>query len=192
MHTTLLLTTTLTLALTTLAQLNLPTCANSCFTSAISASSCSPTDYLCQCTTGQTAIQAAAIPCLCHSTCTSTDLLSVIQDSNSVCSSALSAAGRTYTAAAVGLGACASMGSAATGSSTAAAATATGSAAGSAAGGSATGSAASATGASMSSSGSGSMTATAVQQTASSGAGMKAVYGCGAVLGLAGLAALAL
>ncbi|TKA37942.1 hypothetical protein B0A54_10544 [Friedmanniomyces endolithicus] len=190
MHTTtFLLSTLLTSALTALAQLNLPTCATSCFTSAISASSCSPTDYLCQCTTGQSAIQAAAIPCLCHSTCTSSDLLAVIQDSNAVCSSALSAAGRTYTAAPVGLGACASVGSSAgTGSGTA-----TATATGSAATASATGSAAGATGsASMSSSGSGSMTATAVQQTASSGAGLKTVYGCGAVLGLAGLAAFAM
>ncbi|KAK3109350.1 SWI/SNF and RSC complex subunit Ssr1 [Teratosphaeriaceae sp. CCFEE 6253] len=176
----------LALAALTTAQLELPACATTCFTSAIAASGCGATDYLCQCTTGQTAIQDSAIPCLCHSTCQSSDLIAVIQGSNKVCSSALEAAGQTYTAATVGLGACASAGSAtSTGSGTVA--TGTGMATGSATSGSAA--SATATTASAAGSGSGSATASAAQQTNSSGARSVKVE---ALLGLAGLAAFAL
>lgn len=96
-----------TLAVLTDAQLNLPQCAGQCFSEAIGNTSCSDSDFYCQCTSGAATIQGLAIPCLCHSECSSTDLISVIQDTNRICSSAVASHGQQYTAATVGLGACA-------------------------------------------------------------------------------------
>ncbi|KAK5736736.1 SWI/SNF and RSC complex subunit Ssr1 [Elasticomyces elasticus] len=175
-------------ALVTLAtaQLNLPDCALTCFAAAIESTTCAVDDSMCQCTTGKTQIQDSVIPCLCHSTCSTSELLGVVQESNKVCSAALSSVGSTYTAATVGLQACA------TGN---AASTPTGSAASGSMTGTASGSQASATGTmtgTASGSGSASSTASAAQQTGSSAAGMNMAHGLEAVLGLAGLAAFAL
>ena len=166
------------------AQLDLPSCALSCFEQAISNTTCGLTDYYCQCTSGQTQIQSLAIPCLCHSTCTSSDLIAVIQDSNKVCSSALSASSQTYTAATVGLGACATAGSQSEGQAAAASSTGTSAA-------SATGTNAPTATAGTSASGSGSATQSAAQQTGSSAATANAVYG-GSALGLSWLLLIAL
>ncbi|KAK5718521.1 SWI/SNF and RSC complex subunit Ssr1 [Elasticomyces elasticus] len=175
-------------ALVTLAtaQLDLPDCALTCFASAIESTTCAVDDYMCQCTTGKTQIQGSVIPCLCHSACTSSELLGVVQDSNRVCSAALSSAGSTYTAATIGLGVCAVTGSAAS--------TPTGNAASGSVTGTASGGQTSATGTmtgTASGSESASSTASAAQQTGSSAAGMNMAHGLEAVLGLAGLAAFA-
>lgn len=180
----------LALTTTSLAQLSLPACANTCYANALTASTCDAADYVCQCTTGQQAIQDSAIPCLCHSDCQTSDLIAVVQDTNSACGAALSAVNSVYQPFTVGLGVCATA-SSASGSS----ATATGTGSSGMANGTASGSQASATGtaAGASGSGSGRATASAAQQTASSsGAGAMVGYGREALLGLAGLAALAL
>ncbi|KAK3638092.1 SWI/SNF and RSC complex subunit Ssr1 [Elasticomyces elasticus] len=161
-------------ALVTLAtaQLNLPDCALTCFAAAIESTTCAVDDSMCQCTTGKAQIQD--------------ELLGVVQESNKVCSAALSSVGSTYTAATVGLQACA------TGN---AASTPTGSAASGSMTGTASGSQISATGTmtgTASGSGSASSTASAAQQTGSSAAGMNMAHGLEAVLGLAGLAAFVL
>ncbi|KAK5680525.1 SWI/SNF and RSC complex subunit Ssr1 [Elasticomyces elasticus] len=176
-------------ALVTLAtaQLALPECASTCFAAAVGSTTCALDDYMCQCTTGKTQIQDSVIPCLCHSACSSAELLGVVQDSNKVCSAALSSAGSTYTAATIGLGVCLATGSAAS--------TPTGSAASASTTGTASGSQVSATGTmtgNAGGSGSASSTASAAQQTGSSAAGMNTAHGLEAVLGLAGLAAFAL
>ncbi|KAK5128277.1 hypothetical protein LTR85_002944 [Meristemomyces frigidus] len=163
------------------AQLNLPTCALTCFNEAVGNSTCGATDYYCQCTTGAAVIQSHAISCLCGSSCTTVELLQVIQDSNKVCSSAVAASSQTYIAATVGLDACASSATAAsTGTGTVASsssATATGK------------SGASSSTASAISSGA---TSTASSSASTSGGNGLAVVCEGAVLGLAGLAALLL
>lgn len=88
--------------------LNLPSCALPCYTTALSNTTCSATDFYCQCTSPNAAIiQDRAIPCLCHSDCSTTQLLQVVQDSDQVCSSAVAAKGGTYTASSIGLGVCA-------------------------------------------------------------------------------------
>jgi len=50
-----------------LAQINvssLPPCSVSCFATAIEASGCGLTDYVCQCTTGKQALVASLSPCI--------------------------------------------------------------------------------------------------------------------------------
>ncbi|KAK5118020.1 hypothetical protein LTR62_004064 [Meristemomyces frigidus] len=183
MRSTLLLLAT-GLATLTSAQ-GIPACATDCFAQAVGNTTCSATDNYCQCTTGQATIYEIAIPCLCHSTCSSTDLLNIVVNSNKVCAAALSASGMSYSPATVGLGACAA--AATGGASSAATLTRSGSMA--AATGSSTGTVKSS--ATANTSGSSSASASVAMQTASSGAGRKMVYG-EAVLGLAGLAVLAL
>lgn len=88
--------------------LSLPSCAIPCYTTALSNTTCSTTDFYCQCTSPNAAIiQARAIPCLCHSDCSTTELLQVVQDSDQICSSAVAAHGGAYTASSIGLGVCA-------------------------------------------------------------------------------------
>ncbi|KAK5135241.1 hypothetical protein LTR08_005491 [Meristemomyces frigidus] len=158
------------------AAIVLPACALSCYTAAIAASGCAATDIFCQCSTGQTALQSSAIPCLCKSTCSTTDLLQVVQDSNKDCSSALAASSMTYAARTVGLDTCATANAAAGSGSAAASGSATGTAAAASASATASGAGGSASAASASAS-----------VTAASGAG--AVGWERAGLGLAGLVA---
>jgi len=55
--------------------LGLPTCALPCMEQAIGNTTCSLTDYYCQCTTGKEKIQELGVMCLCGSSCTTSDLL---------------------------------------------------------------------------------------------------------------------
>jgi len=174
MYSVVLLTTLAAFAALATAQLDFPSCATACMNQAIGNTTCGLSDYYCQCTTGQSKIQDLAIPCLCTSDCTSTDLLVVLQDTNKACESALSASSQTFTPASVNLGACATIGAAVKSGSTRVSATTTG-----------TSTTAAATGSS------GSATATAAQQTGTSGASAKMIYG-EAAWGVAGLVAFAL
>ncbi|WP_457841012.1 hypothetical protein, partial [Staphylococcus aureus] len=57
------------------AQLSsIPACAQQCFINAVLTSSCDPTNYYCQCTTGQATIAESVVLCLCQSTCSESDL----------------------------------------------------------------------------------------------------------------------
>ena len=56
---------------------DLPQCALSCFTTAIASSSCGLSDNYCQCTSGAQQIRSDTIACLCESTCTATELMSM-------------------------------------------------------------------------------------------------------------------
>ncbi|KAH9820873.1 GPI anchored CFEM domain-containing protein [Teratosphaeria destructans] len=100
----------------------LPECSLSCFAAAVNQTTCSSvSDFACLCSGANPAkIEDSAIPCLCHSECTTDELLEVVQDTNSFCSSAVA----TYSAATFGLGACA------TATTSTATATGTGSGAG--------------------------------------------------------------
>lgn len=162
---------------------SLPSCAQPCFTRAASNTTCAPTDYYCQCTLpASSIIEALATTCLCHSTCTTVELLQVVQDSNKICSSALAASSSSYKPATVGLGACAT----ATGSSTGSGMTGTGPSA------TETGTA---TAMGESTSGSGTGSAVVATQTAISGAGGVGADGFGnavGALGVVGMAVLAL
>ncbi|KAI7373655.1 hypothetical protein KC328_g16507 [Hortaea werneckii] len=73
-------------------------------------------DYYCQCTEGRQQILDSGVGCLCQSTCSTTELLAVLQEVNKLCKSALQAKGESYTAPDVGLEACAG-GSSSAGSS---------------------------------------------------------------------------
>ncbi|RMX94392.1 hypothetical protein D0868_12318 [Hortaea werneckii] len=64
-------------------------------------------DYYCQCTEGRQQILDSGVGCLCQSTCSTTELLAVLQEVNKLCKSALQAKGESYTAPDVGLEACA-------------------------------------------------------------------------------------
>jgi len=55
--------------------LGIPDCAVPCFTEAIGNSTCGITDAYCQCTSGAAKIQSVAISCLCHSSCSTADLI---------------------------------------------------------------------------------------------------------------------
>ncbi|KAI7203720.1 hypothetical protein KC343_g10383 [Hortaea werneckii] len=94
-----------------------PDCSLNCVEKAIGQTSCAMDDYYCQCTEGRQQILDSGVGCLCHSTCSTTELLSVLQEVNKLCKSALQAKGETYTAPDVGLEACAGGGSSAGSSS---------------------------------------------------------------------------
>ncbi|KAK4542589.1 hypothetical protein LTR36_006637 [Oleoguttula mirabilis] len=176
---------TLTAGLATLAaaQLDLPDCSLPCFEEAIGNTTCGLTDYYCQCTTGAQVIQSQAISCLCLSDCTTSELLQVVQDSNKICSSAVSASSQTYVAETVGLDVCAAAATSSTGTGTVASTSAT------ATGDSSSSSGSSGTATAASSSAGSSSTSTST--TSSSGANSMVVYE-GAVIGFAGLVALLL
>lgn len=53
---------------------SIPACAQECFSAAIAKTSCSATDYYCQCTTGKDTITNEVTPCLLKSTCTTGDV----------------------------------------------------------------------------------------------------------------------
>ncbi|RMY49678.1 hypothetical protein D0863_15082 [Hortaea werneckii] len=94
-----------------------PDCSLNCVEKAIGQTSCAMDDYYCQCTEGRQQILDSGVGCLCQSTCSTTELLSVLQEVNKLCKSALQAKGETYTAPDVGLEACAAGGSAGSSSS---------------------------------------------------------------------------
>ncbi|RMZ11225.1 hypothetical protein D0860_03478 [Hortaea werneckii] len=94
-----------------------PDCSVNCVEKAIGQTSCAMDDYYCQCTEGRQQILDSGVGCLCQSTCSTTELLSVLQEVNKLCKSALQAKGETYTAPDVGLEACAGGGSAGSSSS---------------------------------------------------------------------------
>lgn len=56
---------------------DIPGCALYCFAEAISFTSCSLTDFYCQCTSGQKVIEKNVMSCLCNTTCDSTELFSM-------------------------------------------------------------------------------------------------------------------
>ncbi|KAI6787464.1 hypothetical protein KC332_g2893 [Hortaea werneckii] len=94
-----------------------PDCSVNCVEKAIGQTNCAMDDYYCQCTEGRQQILDSGVGCLCQSTCSTTELLSVLQEVNKLCKSALQAKGETYTAPDVGLEACAGGGSAGSSSS---------------------------------------------------------------------------
>ncbi|KAI7457762.1 hypothetical protein KC351_g18508 [Hortaea werneckii] len=94
-----------------------PDCSVNCVDKAIGQTNCAMDDYYCQCTEGGQQILDSGVGCLCQSTCSTTELLSVLQEVNKLCKSALQAKGETYTAPDVGLEACAGGGSAGSSSS---------------------------------------------------------------------------
>ncbi|KAI6836332.1 hypothetical protein KC342_g5200 [Hortaea werneckii] len=93
-----------------------PDCSLNCVEKAIGQTSCAMDDYYCQCTEGRQQILDSGVGCLCQSTCSTTELLAVLQEVNKLCKSALQAKGESYTAPDVGLEACAG-GSSSAGSS---------------------------------------------------------------------------
>ncbi|KAI7087242.1 hypothetical protein KC356_g4301 [Hortaea werneckii] len=94
-----------------------PDCSVNCVEKAIGQTSCAMDDYYCQCTEGRQQILDSGVGCLCQSTCSTTELLSVLQEVNKLCKSALQAKGETYSPPDVGLEACAGGGSAGVSSS---------------------------------------------------------------------------
>ncbi|KAI6876214.1 hypothetical protein KC343_g12714 [Hortaea werneckii] len=94
-----------------------PDCSLNCVEKAIGQTDCAMDDYYCQCTEGRQQILDSGVGCLCQSTCSTTELLSVLQEVNKLCKSALQTKGETYTAPDVGLEACAGGGSAGSSSS---------------------------------------------------------------------------
>ncbi|GAB1732305.1 hypothetical protein NU195Hw_g3803t1 [Hortaea werneckii] len=94
-----------------------PDCSLNCVEKAIGQTSCAMDDYYCQCTEGRQQILDSGVGCLCQSTCSTTELLSVLQEVNKLCKSALQAKGETYSPPDVGLEACAGGGSAGSSSS---------------------------------------------------------------------------
>ncbi|RMX76280.1 hypothetical protein D0869_10862 [Hortaea werneckii] len=84
-----------------------PDCSLNCVEKAIGQTSCAMDDYYCQCTEGRQQILDSGVGCLCQSTCSTTELLAVLQEVNKLCKSALQAKGESYTAPDVGLEACA-------------------------------------------------------------------------------------
>ncbi|KAI7163522.1 hypothetical protein KC349_g1325 [Hortaea werneckii] len=94
-----------------------PDCSLNCVEKAIGQTSCAMDDYYCQCTEGRQQILDSGVGCLCQSTCSTTELLSVLQEVNKLCKSALQAKGESYTAPNVGLEACAGGSSAGSSSS---------------------------------------------------------------------------
>ncbi|KAI7300001.1 hypothetical protein KC315_g17373 [Hortaea werneckii] len=93
-----------------------PDCSLNCVEKAIGQTTCAMDDYYCQCTQGRQQILDSGVGCLCQSTCSTTELLAVLQEVNKLCKSALQAKGESYTAPDVGLEACAG-GSSSAGSS---------------------------------------------------------------------------
>jgi hypothetical protein len=61
----------------------IPSCAVSCLTTAISASGCGLTDYVCQCTTGHNAILANGAGCI-SKACSTNDVLSMFISSAAI------------------------------------------------------------------------------------------------------------
>ncbi|KAI6797756.1 hypothetical protein KC361_g3776 [Hortaea werneckii] len=94
-----------------------PDCSVNCVEKAIGQTSCAMDDYYCQCTEGRQQILDSGVGCLCQSTCSTTELLSVLQEVNKLCKSALQAKGETYSPPDVGLEACAGGGPAGSSSS---------------------------------------------------------------------------
>ncbi|KAI7337243.1 hypothetical protein KC354_g17656 [Hortaea werneckii] len=156
-----------------------PDCSVNCVEKAIGETSCAMDDYYCQCTEGRQQILDSGVGCLCQSTCSTTELLSVLQEVNKLCKSALQAKGETYSPPDVGLEACAGGGGSA------------GSSSSSDSGSSTTGGmSASATATSTSSSSSSSSSSTNEEEDGSSGEseesgaeGLRKVYQRAAVIG---------
>ncbi|KAI6912908.1 hypothetical protein KC318_g840 [Hortaea werneckii] len=94
-----------------------PDCSLNCVEKAIGQTNCAMDDYYCQCTEGRQQILDSGVGCLCQSTCSTTELLAVLQEVNKLCKSALQAKGESYTAPDVGLEACAGGSSAGSSSS---------------------------------------------------------------------------
>ncbi|KAF2724972.1 hypothetical protein K431DRAFT_291160 [Polychaeton citri CBS 116435] len=75
----------------------IPSCALSCFTSAISDSGCQLGDNYCACKTNGQEITDDVTNCLvCNSDCSQQDLANVASISNEICVSALSVSGESY------------------------------------------------------------------------------------------------
>jgi len=55
----------------------IPSCADTCLTTAISSANCGITDYACQCGSGKQAITESASPCVIKA-CSSSDALSML------------------------------------------------------------------------------------------------------------------
>ncbi|KAF2225576.1 hypothetical protein BDZ85DRAFT_68376 [Elsinoe ampelina] len=150
---------------------DIPACAQSCFAEAIGKTTCSATDYLCQCTTGKDIIKQEVTSCLLKSTCTTGDVADINAAVTKVCAAAV-AAGTS--------GSSSGDSSAASGSASGSSAAASASASASAAMSSGSARASSAT----------SSAAAAASSAATGGAGVVRVGG--PVLGLAMAAVLAL
>ncbi|KAG8630878.1 hypothetical protein KVT40_000018 [Elsinoe batatas] len=161
---------------------DIPACAQSCFAEAIGKTTCSASDFLCQCTTGKDIIKQEVTPCLLKSTCTTGDVADINAAVTKVCAAAVAAG----TSGSSSGGSSAASGSASGSASAAPSGSGVTSAAASA---SASGSAAMSSGSAMASSAT-SSAAAAASSAATGGAGVVRVGG--AVLGLAMAAVLAL
>ncbi|KAF4553696.1 CFEM domain-containing protein 5 [Elsinoe fawcettii] len=161
---------------------SIPACAQSCFAEAIGKTTCSLTDYLCQCTTGKDIIKNEVTPCLLKSTCTTGDVADINAAVTKVCAAAVAASGS------------ASGSSAASGASGSASGTASGTASMSASSGAASAPASvSGSASSAAASGTASRSASAAASSSSAATGGAGVVRVGgAILGLSMAAVLAL